>query len=600
MQETDLLTTYARTRDQDAFAQLVRLHGHWVCSAARRQLGDEHLAEDVTQAVFVLLARKAGHLQRYRYLSGWLFHTLRYCVNEARRQRFRQQKRELEAARMRSEAIPQEAGWHELAPVLDQALSALGEKDRQPILLRFYQQMSMAEVGTAMSISEDAAKKRVQRSLEKLRGVLTRKGVTAGAALAAVLSDHVTEAAPAALLDSATGAGQGGSTGAVGAITKGAVKMMIWAKVKVAAMIAGLTLAVTAAGVLGVSQTQKDSPRTIVPTASPAPLTAASTSPAATQATQDNAATLYRQAWALLPQSGGDQQAISDWDTTPLNATTTSLLKRYQASLDLTRRAAAVPSADWQMPYTVAGMGKFLWETSGLRELCYLSLLDARVALLQHREADAVADVAASLALGRHVSAEPVLVSRLVSIAISARTIDFTAAHLPELSPQALRDLKTRMDRLPHMTTATDMVRAERKYAVASLEEQGLGPMAEQLAGFYDELTKAVALPPDQFEAEQQRLSQKAKESRQLAGILLPSFSKAMETDRRGQAHEAMFRTAIEVQLNGPTAVKASHDPFGDGPFEYRQLSNGFELRSKLVYKGEPAALTVGQDTPRK
>lgn len=251
MQEMDLLRKYAQDKDQQAFAELVRLHGDWVYSSARRRLGDEHLAEDVTQAVFLLLAGRARRLGNYAYLAGWLFTTLCYCVKELKRHRSRQRLREQEVAKMRREEGPPEATWQEIAPVLDEALTRLPAKDRDAVLLRFYQQKPLAEVGIDLGVSEEAAKKRVQRALEKLRGMLAKKGVTAGlTGLGVVLAEKVTEAAPAGLVKAATAgaaAGAGGNAIPAGAIArKAAAGSMLRAKLLAGAIVTAAILAVTA------------------------------------------------------------------------------------------------------------------------------------------------------------------------------------------------------------------------------------------------------------------------------------------------------------------------------------------------------------------
>jgi len=118
MEENELLKRYGREGDEAAFAELVRRHGEWVYCAARRELGDEHLAEDVSQAVFALLAKKAKRLAGHPKLRGWLFGALRYCAREAKRQMVRQKRREQEVGRMRPEVMEQASEWEAIAPVL--------------------------------------------------------------------------------------------------------------------------------------------------------------------------------------------------------------------------------------------------------------------------------------------------------------------------------------------------------------------------------------------------------------------------------------------------------------------------------------------------
>ena len=252
MDERELLKSYVETGNQEAFAEVVNNHGSWLVSAARRQLGDEHLAEDVTQAVFVLLLKRAGRLRRYNYVGGWLFLALSYCVKRAKRERARLARREKEAASMRKEAM-EEAKWEDVAPELDAAVGKLGKVDRDAILLRFYERRPLAEVGKALGISEEAARMRVQRAVGSLREKLGKKGITGTTAgLSAVLVGNVVGQMPEGLAEKIVSAvGSGGGNTVAAAIAKGAEKMMVWAKVKVAAVaVGGLFLAAGVAAAL--------------------------------------------------------------------------------------------------------------------------------------------------------------------------------------------------------------------------------------------------------------------------------------------------------------------------------------------------------------
>ncbi|HUK83270.1 MAG TPA: sigma-70 family RNA polymerase sigma factor, partial [Verrucomicrobiae bacterium] len=199
MGDWELLQAYAKQRSETAFAELVQRHLNWVYSSALRQVGDRHLAEDVTQAVFVLLARKAGSLRRGTILTGWLFRTTRFVAARAVRSEQRRKTREQAASAM-STTTDNEQLWEQLAPHLDQAVAALSETDRSAILLRFYERKSLREVGERLGISEEAAKKRVSRALDKMRDHLTRRGVVFGTVgLAGVLTEQTVQGVPAAL-----------------------------------------------------------------------------------------------------------------------------------------------------------------------------------------------------------------------------------------------------------------------------------------------------------------------------------------------------------------------------------------------------------------
>jgi len=202
MDDWELVQTYAKNRSDAAFAELVHRHLNWVYSAALRQVGDPHLAQDVAQAVFVLLAHKASRLRRGTILNGWLFRTTRFVAAHAVRSEQRRRVREATASAMSTINSPgeNELLWNQLTPHLDRAVAALSQTDRSAILLRFYEQKSLREVGQQLGLSEDAAKKRVTRAIEKMRKALTRRGVVlGGAGLIAVLAEQTVQAAPANL-----------------------------------------------------------------------------------------------------------------------------------------------------------------------------------------------------------------------------------------------------------------------------------------------------------------------------------------------------------------------------------------------------------------
>lgn len=203
MGDWDLLQDYAKNRSESAFAELVRLHAGWVHAVASRQVNDAHLAQDVTQAVFVLLARKAGGLKSGTLLGGWLFRTTLHVAAHARRTEQRRTNRETKASAMIYDLNPQEEqAWEQLAPCLEQAVAALSESDRAAILLRFYEKRPMREIGGQLGVSEEAAKKRIARALEKMRDFLTRRGIKlGGAALAMILAEKTAPSASAALIE---------------------------------------------------------------------------------------------------------------------------------------------------------------------------------------------------------------------------------------------------------------------------------------------------------------------------------------------------------------------------------------------------------------
>ena len=147
----ELLAEFARTGAETAFATLVRRHVNLVYSTARRFTSDTHLAEEIAQAVFIVLARKAGGISPRVVLSGWLYQTARLTAANAVKQNLRRQQREQEAY-MQSTLTPPEAddAWKQIAPLLDDAMGGLNERDRNAVVLRFFENQTLAQVGAAL------------------------------------------------------------------------------------------------------------------------------------------------------------------------------------------------------------------------------------------------------------------------------------------------------------------------------------------------------------------------------------------------------------------------------------------------------------------
>jgi RNA polymerase sigma factor (sigma-70 family) len=234
--DSSLLQEFATCRSQDAFTELVSRHSDWVYSAALRMVRDRHLAEDVAQAVFLILADKAARLSAAP-LHSWLFKVTRYASSNAIRARARRDKYERRAAMAYSETHDPNSDpmWQDISPILDDSINSLRSKDRDALLMRFYQQKNLAEVGAALGVSEGAAKVRVARAIEKLRGILRRRGIAAPAdALGVALLSHATHAAPALF---AKGFVPTAVSVKAAAISKGVTTMMISTKIKIAAAV---------------------------------------------------------------------------------------------------------------------------------------------------------------------------------------------------------------------------------------------------------------------------------------------------------------------------------------------------------------------------
>lgn len=200
--DSQLLCAYAENRSEAAFAELVRRHVDFVYSAARRMVCDPHLAEDVTQGVFVAFAKNARQLTDRSVFSGWLHRTAQNIAAQTVRTIERRRAREQEAVAMNELLADEpEAAWENIAPYLDAALGELSELDRDALLLRYFERKSAREMAQTLNVSEEAAQKRVNRAVERLRGVFTKRNVTIGTSgLVVLISANAVQAAPAGLI----------------------------------------------------------------------------------------------------------------------------------------------------------------------------------------------------------------------------------------------------------------------------------------------------------------------------------------------------------------------------------------------------------------
>jgi RNA polymerase sigma factor (sigma-70 family) len=247
--DMDLVREYARSNSEEAFASLVSRHVNLVYSVSLRHVHDAHLAEEVTQTVFVILARKAASFGAGTVVSGWLCRTARYVSAKAltlqRRRALREQQAYMES---QSDGAESDA-WMRIEPLLETAMAQLGEKDHNAVVLRFFEGRSFKDVSAALGTSEAAAKMRVNRALEKLRRFFAARGLTLSAAvIAGAVSANSVHGAPIGLAASATAAAVKGATVTSSTLTliQTTLKFMALTKLKTAVVVGAL--AIIAAG----------------------------------------------------------------------------------------------------------------------------------------------------------------------------------------------------------------------------------------------------------------------------------------------------------------------------------------------------------------
>jgi hypothetical protein len=356
---------------------------------------------------------------------------------------------------------------------------------------------------------------------------------------------------------------------------------------------------------------------------------AAAQAPAPKPEPAANAALQYWQAFALLPDLDKEQERLLvEWRTTPLDQKARDLLAKADNSLMYLHRAAKLSHCDWGLDYR-DGISMQLPHLVRSRTLARLAALRARQAFERGDWKSGRADATALMALARHIARDPFLVCMVLSHGIEGVTVDLVAPYLPAFKapPQAVAAM---YEALPKGTTLRQAVLAEkvlvesiiRQLREAEQKKQGGwrdmwkalcsgSDIPEAIKGvesldravklmgeilpMYDELAKVVALPRGEFEREYPEFVRKAKAGSQVAQLLLPSMDKIVATEHRNQARMAMLLAAVAVIHDGPDKLKESKDPFGTGPFEYRALDKGFELKSKLLYEGQPVTLTIGQ-----
>lgn len=233
MDDHELLREFVQDRSEEAFSRLVQRHLGMVFSAARRMVGDEHLAQDVTQNVFTTLAQKARGIRPPQVVAGWLYNTARHLAMHAVRGERRRREREEAAVAMQSHET--NADTDRVIEQLEPAMAELDADDRDTLVLRYLEDRNLREVGAEFGISEDAARMRANRALEKLRVVLGRRGVSVTSVLlGTALMSGTSSAVPTGLVSAITTTALAGTI-----LTAATITTMNWINAKAVTAIIG-------------------------------------------------------------------------------------------------------------------------------------------------------------------------------------------------------------------------------------------------------------------------------------------------------------------------------------------------------------------------
>lgn len=319
-------------------------------------------------------------------------------------------------------------------------------------------------------------------------------------------------------------------------------------------------------------------------------------------ASSTNAAELYRQAFELV--DGLDDthaQALGDpgtrnlrgrWVvTTRIDHETANLVERLDPAVDLVRTAAAESEAQWP---DIDG-GHLIEIGNIARTLSGLLVFKARHDLDNGEFEEAIENLLGALAVARHASSVPNFLTKQIENAASSLPVEALAQHLPSLPKELVAVLPERMKELPRSPTMAQVIRGEYEFAKSDSTKKGV--FAEQIVGlkdFYSTLADDAQLAPDQFEDLVERLTEEYSNNA-LARTLGPVFPRMQNSVAIAETRQAMLEVAIQVVLQGDSAVAALNEPYGNEPFGFQKLSEGFELRSNLESRGEPVKLRFGR-----
>lgn len=359
--------------------------------------------------------------------------------------------------------------------------------------------------------------------------------------------------------------------------------------------------------------------------------------------TPDNAALKYWQAFATMPplEKDEEERLRADSLTMPLDSAANELVANADYSLRMLHRAAALRRCDWGVSFD-DGIEALLPHAQAARALSSLAFLRARMRFEDDRTAEAIDDVVDALTLGRHTSRDGSLITVLVGYNIEQRGGQVLARYLPKLSPEAIKDLRSRLAALPQFgTPATALLTCELEtvdWVIRQVEQakdketlvaflarlaeprsgqalltecggtaEGVMKCAERLRPSYTQIATKLDLPLEEFEDEYDRIREQ-EAGNPLFRVCFPALDHMRLAQARSDIYRAMLAAALAIEVDGPAALEHHLDPVAGGAFEYATLDGGFELRSRWLLDerrlarrkldksfNKPLVLVVGQ-----
>lgn len=343
-----------------------------------------------------------------------------------------------------------------------------------------------------------------------------------------------------------------------------------------------------------------------------------------------NAALQYWQAFALMPTLDKDQlKLLENGNTIPFDEAAVKLIDASRNSVMYLNRAAKLPRCDWGLDYN-EGISLQMPHIAKCRDLARLAVLHARYEFEQRNWKAGRQTATSLMVLARHVGRDPFLLNLVVRYVLEGMVVDLVAPYVGEIKAPATH-LSEMYGELPPAQTVSEAILHEKRFMLSSIlkqlrdaEQRKAGgwrdlwklliespetpeslkkinsldqvtKLMDELLPIYDDVAKLTTLPKAEFDAQYPALQKKSKSANPMAEALLPAIDKLLAKEHRNRVRMEMLLTAIAVAQEGPDYLKQTKDPFGTGPFEYRALDKGFELKSKLLFEDKPVTLTVGE-----